>query len=226
MLRRPALTGLVTLASLVLLGVAGSAQASDLLGSDHGGHYWFDYCRNRPDSAALPPDPRSLVTPTYDRAVVFNVAWHSCLNRQPATCGELRALQAEGGRLLGGNGQAEAGWQFSSGHAWSMFSIPAAQYNLLWLRWGLLWRPADFDQLVAERYGTPLSSSRNPYPLPGENPNLTNVPCRSTRLSPSSARSSSTRSISGRRSAATRCPDPRAATAPARAATGPMRRAT
>jgi hypothetical protein len=162
------------LASLVLFGTAGSSQASDLIGSDHGGHYWFDYCRNRPDSAALPPDPRSLVTPTYDKAVVFNVAWYSCLDRQPATCGELRALQAQGGRLLGGNGNPEAGWEFSSGHPWSQFSISAAQYNLLYLRWGLLLRPADFDQLVAERYGTPLSAARNPYPLPGENPNLTN----------------------------------------------------
>jgi hypothetical protein len=174
MLRRPELTCFVMLASLVLFGTAGSSEASDLIGSDHGGHYWFDYCRNRPDSAALPPDPRSLVTPTYDKAVVFNVAWYSCLDRQPATCGELRALQAQGGRLLGGNGNPEAGWEFSSGHPWSQFSISAAQYNLLYLRWGLLLRPADFDQLVAERYGTPLSAARNPYPLPGENPNLTN----------------------------------------------------
>src|SRR5262249_35152343 len=65
------------------------------------------------------------------------------------------------------------GWEFSSGHPWSGFSITAAQYNLLWLRWGLLWRPSDFDQLVAERYGTPLAADRNPYPLPGEDPNRT-----------------------------------------------------
>ena len=73
---------------------AESATAYDLLGSDRGGHYWFDYCRNQPDATPLPPDPRSLVTPTYDKAVVFNVAWHSCLDRQPATCGELRSLAA------------------------------------------------------------------------------------------------------------------------------------
>lgn len=166
----------LALACAMLLAVAGplAAHPSDLLGSDRGGHYWFDLCRDRPDAYPLPPDPRSLVTPTYDRAVVFNVAWHACLDRQPATCGELRALQAEGGRLLGGNGHPEAGWEFSSGHAWSLWSIPAAQYNLLWLRWGLLWRPADFDQLVAERYGTPLSGARNPYPLPGEDPKRTN----------------------------------------------------
>jgi mono/diheme cytochrome c family protein len=55
-----------------------------------------------------------------------------------------------------------------------MWSITADQYNSLWLRWGLLSRPSDFDELVAERYGTPLSAERNPYPLPGEDPNLTN----------------------------------------------------
>jgi endo-cleaving rubber dioxygenase len=44
---------------------------------------------------------------------------------------------------------------------------------MLWMRWGLLERPDDFDDLVAERYGTPLSAHRNPYPLPGEDPNQT-----------------------------------------------------
>src|SRR5438309_61749 len=108
-----------------------------------------------------------------DEAVAFNVAWHACLARQPATCGELRALAAAGGRLLRGTGDVAAGWQFSGNHPSSMFSIPADQYNALWLRWGMLGRPSDFDQLAAERYGTPLSAERNPYPLPGEDPNLT-----------------------------------------------------
>jgi hypothetical protein len=158
----------------VVLGSAGSAVAqSDLLGSDHGGHYWFTFCQGMPDTTALPPDPRSLVIPTYDKAVAFNVSWYSCLNRQPATCGELRSLQAAGGRVLGGNGNPEAGWEFSSGHPSSQFSISSTQYNALWLRWGMLWRPSDFDQVLAERYGTPLSAQRNPYPLPGEDPNLT-----------------------------------------------------
>ncbi len=161
-------------ARCLVLGVAGSAQSSTLLGSDHGGHYWFNYCEGLPDETPLPPDPRSLVTPTYDKAVVFNVSWHACLDQQPATCGELRSLQAAGGRLLGGNGHAQAGWQFSGNQPSSTWAIPASQYNLLWLRWGLLGRPSDFDQLVAERYGTPLSPERNPYPLPGEDPNLTN----------------------------------------------------
>ena len=168
---RPILALVVLAVGVVAPAVAG---ASDLLDSDHGGHYWFGYCQGRPDDAPLPPDPRSLVTPTSDRAVVFNVAWHACLDRQPATCGELRSLAAAGARVLRGNGQPEAGWEFSSGSPASLFSVNASQYNLLWLRWGLLWRPSDFDQLAAERYGTPLSAERNPYPLPGEDPNRTN----------------------------------------------------
>ncbi len=161
------------LAGLVLGPVAASAAQSNLIASARGGHYWFDFCEDQPDGTPLPPDPRSLVTPTFDKAVAFNVAWHACMDRQPATCGELRALQAAGGRLLRGNGHPEAGWQFSGDHPSGLFGISAGQYNLLWLRWGLLARPADFDQLLAERYGTPLSAQRNPYPLPGEDPNLT-----------------------------------------------------
>jgi mono/diheme cytochrome c family protein len=163
------------LAGVVSIALAGptDAGAASQLVSSRGGHYWFDFCAGQPDATALPPDPRSLVTPTYDKAVVFNVAWHACMDRQPATCGELRALQAEGGRLLRGLGEQGAGWEFSGDHPSSLWSVTASQYNALWLRWGLLSRPADFDELVAERYGTPLAAERNPYPLPGENPNAT-----------------------------------------------------
>jgi mono/diheme cytochrome c family protein len=172
---RVAFRSLLALACLVL-GVPGRVAAlpPSLLSDDRGGHYWFRFCENQPDTTPLPPDPRSLVTPTYGKAVVFNVSWHACLNQQPANCGELRALRAAGGRLIGGNGHPEAGWEFSGDSPSSLWSVSAAQYNLLWLRWGLLSRPADFDELVAERYGTPLSAARNPYPLPGEDPNLTN----------------------------------------------------
>ena len=166
---------LVAVVAAAVLAAAGAADAatSSLLASAHGGHFWFDYCQGAPDDTPLPPDPRSLVTPTFDKAVAFNVTWHACLDRQPATCGELRSLTAAGGRLLGGNGNVDAGWEFSGNDASSLFAVPASQYDTLWLRWGLLARPADFDELVAERYGTPLSAARNPYPLPGEDPNLT-----------------------------------------------------
>lgn len=171
---RAASRSILSLVCLVLAATEpAAARPSSLLGGDRGGHYWFGYCEDQPDEAALPPDPRSLVTPTYDKAVVFNVAWHGCLDRQPATCGELRALRDAGGRLLRGDGLPGAGWQFSGDHPGSMWSITADQYNSLWMRWGLLERPTDFDDLVAERYGTPLSAERNPYPLPGEDPNLT-----------------------------------------------------
>jgi hypothetical protein len=171
---RTTLSFVVTLACSVA-GIADAIAAPpDVFTDDRGGHYWFRYCEGKTDATSLPPDPRSLVTPTYDKAVVFNVAWHSCLDRQPATCGELRALAAEGGRLLRGNGELGAGWQFSGNHPSSSWATSADQYNQLWMRWGLLFRPSDFDQLVAERYGIPLSGQRNPYPLPGEDPNRTN----------------------------------------------------
>ena len=164
---------LVAFACLILASTEALAGQSPLLGGSRGGHYWFRFCEGQPDETALPPDPRSLVAPTYDKAVVFNVAWHSCLDQQPATCGELRSLRELGGRLLRGDGLQGAGWQFSGDHPSSMWSISADQYNSLWMRWGLLSRPADFDELAAERYGTPLSAERNPYPLPGEDPNAT-----------------------------------------------------
>src|SRR5262249_47639806 len=34
-------------------------------------------------------------------------------------------------------------------------------------------RPDNFDELVAQRWGMPLSPTRNPYPLDGEDPNQT-----------------------------------------------------
>jgi len=172
--RRLGRIGGMLLASLAWgLSPPSQAQNSDLLGSSHGGHYWFDYCQGQPDTTLLPPDPRSRVSPTTDKAVAFNIAWHSCMGRQPATCGELRSAASLGAQILQGNGAAGAGTQFSSGQAYSPWTISALQYNLLWLRWGLLIPPANFDQLVAERYGTPLSSVRNPYPLLGEDPNQT-----------------------------------------------------
>lgn len=159
---------------LAAVAAAAGGLPKSLANTDRGGHYWFRFCDGQPDATPLPPDPRSLVTPTSDKAVVFNVAWWACLDRQPATCGELRALHAEGDRLLRGDGESGAGWQFSGDHPTSLWSVPASAFNALWLRWGLLQRPADFDALVAERYGTPLSGRRNPYPKPGEDPNRTN----------------------------------------------------
>src|SRR2546426_12332690 len=85
----------------LVLGVAGSAVAgpSSLLDSDRGGHHWFRYCENQPDDTPLPADPRSLVTPTYDKAGGIHAAWPARLGPQPATRGEPRSLGASGGPL-------------------------------------------------------------------------------------------------------------------------------
>src|SRR5215469_17157603 len=105
---------------------------------------------------------------------MFNVAFHACLNNPAPTCGALRSQAAAGWQVVTGLGSPSGGSQFSSGQSTSLWSMPATAYNLLYVKWGLLTRPSNFDQLVAERYGTPLAAERNPYPLPGEDPNLTN----------------------------------------------------
>lgn len=166
------------------LGLAGMARAqsqSDLLSSDHGGHYWFKYCQGQPDSTPLPADPRSLVSPSISagKAVMFNVSWYACMNQQPATCGDLRAQAAAGGQVLTGLGSVNGAAEFSGTQGASPWTLPAVAYNRLWTLWGLgllATRPSNFDQMVAERYGLPLPPAgvRNPYPLPGEDPNQTN----------------------------------------------------
>ncbi len=151
-----------------------------LLGSKRGGHAWFAFCEGRDDNALLPPDPRSLIVPgvNRDKAVFYNAWWKECHlepekvgeEPPPQTCGELRAFTASGRALIEGNGAVGAGWYFGGNGTAGNFS--AAEYNTLWEHWGLSSRPDNFDQLVAERYGMGLGDIRNPYPLPGEDPNL------------------------------------------------------
>jgi mono/diheme cytochrome c family protein len=69
----------------------------------------------------------------------------------------------EGGRM----------WFFGGNQADAMLTISAQTYNGMWREWGLSTRPDEFDDLVAERWGIPLAPWRNPYPLPGEDPNAT-----------------------------------------------------
>ena len=154
-----------------------------LLGSRHGGHLWFDFCRDKGDDTLLPPDPRSLVVPGVDegRAVAFNAYWQDChvdpefLGEQahPNTCGQLRASAARGAVVMRGNGGIGAGTSFAKDDPESPLSVTAEGYNGIWRTWGLTERPDNFDELVAERFGSPLSNERNPYPLPGEDPNAT-----------------------------------------------------
>ncbi|WP_295877824.1 hypothetical protein [uncultured Zhongshania sp.] len=177
-------------------GVSGPApNLEPLLGSARGGHVWFDYCgaddngNPRPDSALLPPDPRSLVQPgiSNGKAVAFNAFWKDCHidpelvgeRPHPETCGQLRESYAKGAPIMEGNGQLGAATTFAGQQPHGLSAISADQYNMMWLLWGLPGRPDNFDQLVAERHGFgPVLSGpdapRNPYPLQGEDPNLSN----------------------------------------------------
>ena len=167
--------------ALLAAGGAPVTQPPPLLGSAQGGHLWDAYCANSgsplPDSAVLPADPRTLVVPGVDqgKAVYMNAYWQVCqANDTPASCGELRARVKAGYPLVAGAGQVGAGTLFSGSSASSPYAFSASSYNTLWKTWGLSARPDNFDQLAAERWGTALSPTRNPYPLPGEDPNKTN----------------------------------------------------
>lgn len=161
-----------------------------LLGSSRGGSPLWDFCYYKPDSTPLPPDPRSLVQPGVNagKAVQFNAFWKNCHVDPVAvqevghatTCGELRARFYRGDALLD-TGGPKAGSLFQGNtwntpeSLWGISTFTAAQYNNLWTVWGgFLFRPDNFDQLVSERYGSGLATTRNPYPKPGENPNTTN----------------------------------------------------
>lgn len=161
-----------------------------LLGSSRGGLAIWDYCYGKGNDAVLPADPRSLVQPGVNqgKAVHFNAYWKDChadpiaVNEvgTPTTCGELRAQFYRGEELMdtGSPGVSAlfTGSNYGSIEAiWGISVFPARQYNKLWKIWGgYSERPDNFDRLVAERYGSGLSEGRNPYPLPEEDPNLTN----------------------------------------------------
>lgn len=181
-----------SLASVVIvLGTSAAAgAATDLIHSKRGGSALWDYCYGKPDSTALPPDPRSLVQPGIGdgRAVNFNAFWKDCHTDPVAvqeighatTCGELRARFDRGDKLLdtGANGVAALFTGNDPNTLESLFgtsTLTAAQYNSLWMTWGgFLVRPDNFDELVAERYGSVFGGGRNPYPKPFEDPNRTN----------------------------------------------------
>jgi hypothetical protein len=139
---------------------------------------WNTFCEGKPNDEPLPVDPRTLVQPgvNFDKAVYFNAFWADCHvgaaaeDASPRTCGDYRARLARGQDMMKGGKMSFFGGDYTD----SLLAITAEQYNSLWLRWGLLSRPADFDQAVANRWGVPLGTERNPYPLPGEDPNATN----------------------------------------------------
>jgi mono/diheme cytochrome c family protein len=177
------LLGFVNPDACILSGLGGVTPDLPLLGSKHGGHAWFDFCEGKSDTEVLPPDPRALVEPGVNqgKAVHFNAYWKDCHadpelvgEEAPAkTCGELRDFTARGRTLIEGNGAIGAGWYFG-GDGSAAGNLGADEYNTLWQKWGLDARPDNFDLLAAERYGMGLGEIRNPYPLPGEDPNATN----------------------------------------------------
>ncbi len=152
------------------------AAEPPLLGAPRGGSTWANFCAGRPDSASLPQDPRRLIVPGVNagKAVAFNAHWRDCDNQvpRPRTCGELREQSALGRFVALGNAQIGSPTSFAGGQS-SPGGLDAEHYNNLWQVWGLAERPDNFDELVAQRHGSPASPWRNPYPLPGEDPNAT-----------------------------------------------------
>jgi mono/diheme cytochrome c family protein len=152
------------------------AESSSLLVSRRGGHYWHDYCADKPDNTAVPADPREMVVPgvNENKAVLMNAWWQTCQeDNQPANCGELRQRAEHGLALVAAEGRLGAASFFSGDASESGFSFPADGYGEMWKSiWGLSERPLQYDELVAQRWGMPLSVVRNPYPLTGEDPNL------------------------------------------------------
>jgi endo-cleaving rubber dioxygenase len=165
----------------------GAPPAGDLLGSRRGGSPMWDACYYLPDDAPMPLDPRTLVQPGVNagKAVHFNAWWKNCHvdpeavqeRGAAATCGELRQRFHAGDKLLDTGGEGVGGLFTATdpGEGFPGTTFNADQYNMIWTIWGgFLTRPDNFDQLVAERYGSGFKEEPNPYPLPGEDPNLTN----------------------------------------------------
>lgn len=136
---------------------------------------WSAACAGQPDATLLPVDPRTLVKQGVNTnagaAIQFN-AWYVDLHNPPQpyvakmpprvkTCGEFRASVARGQANIRGK------------QYFQPFSSAFGYYNL-YLTWGYLVRPSDFDDQVIKRYGATKAPYRNPYPLPGENPATTN----------------------------------------------------
>ncbi|AXQ28283.1 hypothetical protein D0B54_06125 [Solimonas sp. K1W22B-7] len=169
----------------LLVGIGGGTVTElPLLGSQHGGHAWFDYCAGKDDAAVLPADPRSRVQPGANtgKAVHFNVYWKDCHvdpervgeKAQPRTCGELRESYARGEKLMRGNGGIGSGTFFAGDDpSGGVLGLPSSSITRLWRMWGLSERPDNFDELLSQRYGQPMGAARNPYPLDGEDPQAT-----------------------------------------------------
>ncbi|HET8705870.1 MAG TPA: hypothetical protein VFM46_06170, partial [Pseudomonadales bacterium] len=88
----------------LLSGAAEVENTLPLLGSSHARSYMSSFCEDKPDSAALPQDPRELIRPGVNqgKAVVFNAYWEDCTTAsnnawtKPKTCGEYRSRRDAG----------------------------------------------------------------------------------------------------------------------------------
>lgn len=133
-------------------------------------------CEGQPDDAPIPLDPRSLVVEginTSEAAVQFNAYWIDVHNplppyrpnplQKPQTCGEWREQVAAGEHFLQTTSYFMAGLKI----------FTPRRYRNVWKAWGLDERPDNFDEEVRKRYGLFEADFRNPYPLEGEDPNLT-----------------------------------------------------
>jgi endo-cleaving rubber dioxygenase len=186
----PILSFHLLLFATLLLSTQPVFSAPDtLLDSKRGGSLQWDFCYGKPDDAVLPADPRTLVQPGVSdgRAVHFNAYWKEChLNPElvmeeghPTTCGGLRERFYHGEGLME-TGGPQVGALFAGQDptlpeaAFGISTFSAEQFNQVWKIWGgFMFRPDNFDQLIAERYGSGFGESPNPYPLPGEDPNRT-----------------------------------------------------
>jgi len=134
-------------------------------------------CEGKPDDFPMPKDPRSLVVEGVNKpgvAVQFNGYWEDLHDPLPPyrknkyerakTCGEWRAQVKAGEEYIMTESSFFGGTRLFSTNV----------YNELWKSWGLKERPANYDEEIIRRYGFAPAPFRNPYPLPGEDPNLTN----------------------------------------------------
>lgn len=138
-------------------------------------------CAGLPDSAPLPATGPQLAVPGVSQpgqAIQFNAFWQDVHNapgftpnavQRPQTCGDWKAAAAAGRSII------------QQSNTYVVTLTDATGYSNLWRAWDLGFpllpltsRPADFDQQVIARYGLSTSPVRNPYPLAGEDPNLTN----------------------------------------------------
>lgn len=163
------LRGFADPSACVLSGGGAEPEEQPLLGSSRAKHVWATFCEDQPDATPLPVDPRTLIRPGVnpDRAVFFNAWYEDCheklpdFTQAPTTCGGFREQRDRG-----------LSW-FLDDAAKIGTGLSVEVFNDSWKAWGLSERPANFDELYSLRYGMNRAPYPNPYPLPGEDPNLT-----------------------------------------------------